>query len=148
MNTEDFWQKIPDYLIATILSRSVPDCEYHLKHKDEREISFFLTQQYRLFSNYSASLQMDMCYSNCRWIISTIFGMEQLFFVGIRYVGKSPNPSPDWYCCRILLCRNSYRMWIAVKSIRFKWKYLSEFRQDSICPPPYLIILGFVSVDF
>jgi hypothetical protein len=25
---------------------------------------FFLTEQYRLFSNYSASLQMDICYSN------------------------------------------------------------------------------------
>jgi hypothetical protein len=24
----------------------------------------FLTQQYRLFSNYSASLQMDICYSD------------------------------------------------------------------------------------
>ncbi len=56
----------------------------------------FLTQQYRLFSNYSASLQIDMCYSDCTRIINTIFGIRQLLFVGIRYVEDSPIPSPDW----------------------------------------------------
>ncbi len=45
----------------------------------------FLTQQYRLFSNYSASLQMDICtvcYSDYTRIIE-IFGIRQLLFLEI-----------------------------------------------------------------
>ncbi len=36
------------------------------------QCKIFLTQQYRLFSNYSASLQIDMCYSDHTRIVSTI----------------------------------------------------------------------------
>ncbi len=59
---------------------------------------FFLTQQYRLFSNYSASLQVDICYSDYTRIKVTMFGTRQLLFVGIRYVVDSPKPLPIWCC--------------------------------------------------
>ncbi len=41
------------------LSEFVTEYENNLGY--EFFIVYFLTQQYRLFSNYSASLQMDMC---------------------------------------------------------------------------------------
>jgi hypothetical protein len=68
----------------------------------------FLTQQYRLFSNYSASLQVDICYSDYTQIEVTMLGTRQLLFVGIRYVVDSPKPLPGWCCGKIWFCRSSY----------------------------------------
>ncbi len=105
----------------------------------------FFTQQYRLFSK-QCTLQMDVCYSGYTRIINTIFGIRKLLFVGIRYVGDSPSPSPDWYCCRIGFCRNSYRKWIAVEVLGSSWVF--EFCQRFLLsPPPKLVILGFVYVE-
>jgi hypothetical protein len=108
--------------------------------------TLFLMQQYRLFSNYSSSLQINMSYSDYTRVINTINWYRMLLFVKIRYVGDTPNPYPDWYYCRNWFCR-SYRKWITVGSIRFKLQYLGGFCQGfHLSPPPYWIFLGFVSV--
>ncbi len=53
---------------------------------------FFLTQQYRLFSNYSASLQEIYVVLIVHKLLILLFGLGQLFFVKIRYVGAPPIP--------------------------------------------------------
>ncbi len=52
----------------------------------------FLTQQYRLFSNYSASLQEMYVVRIVHELLILLFGIGQLLFVRIRYVGAPPIP--------------------------------------------------------
>ncbi len=52
----------------------------------------FLTQQYRLFSNYSASLQEIYVVRIVHELLILLFGIGQLLFVRIRYVGDPPIP--------------------------------------------------------
>jgi hypothetical protein len=56
-------------------------------------VSFiFLKQQYRLFSNYSASLQEIYVVLIIHELLILLFDIGQLFFVKIRYVGAPPIP--------------------------------------------------------
>ncbi len=57
-------------------------------------MKIFLTQQYRLFSNYSASLQMDMCYSDYTRIKIIMFEIKQLCLLGFWCGVDSPKPPP------------------------------------------------------
>jgi hypothetical protein len=52
----------------------------------------FLTQQYRLFSNYSASLQEIYVVLIIHKLLILLFGIGQLLFARIRYVGAPPIP--------------------------------------------------------
>jgi hypothetical protein len=53
---------------------------------------FFLTQQYGLFSNYSASLQGIYVVRIEHELLILLFGIGKLLFVRIRYVGIPPIP--------------------------------------------------------
>jgi hypothetical protein len=56
---------------------------FHRAHREKRKgLKTFFTQQYRLFSNYSASLQMDLCYSGYTRIKIIMFEIK-VMFVGI-----------------------------------------------------------------
>jgi hypothetical protein len=55
-------------------------------------VSNLLTQQYRLFSNYSASLQERYVVLIVHELLILLFGMGQLLFVKIRNVGAPPIP--------------------------------------------------------
>jgi hypothetical protein len=67
-----------------LLGDSIPDI---IDLKD-----FFLTQQYRLFSNYSASLQMDMCYSDYTRIKIIMFEIKQLCLLGLGMLWTPQTP--------------------------------------------------------
>ena len=71
---------------------------YHMGHapRGPRKI-IFLTQQYRLFSNYSASLQMDICYSDYT-LIKNMFEIKQLCLLGFGMLWTPPNPSQIGVC--------------------------------------------------
>jgi hypothetical protein len=55
-------------------------------------VFFFFTQQYRLFSNYSASLQEIYVVLIVHELLILLFGIGQLLFVKFRYVGAPPIP--------------------------------------------------------
>jgi hypothetical protein len=57
----------------------------------------FLTQQYRLFSNYSASLQEVYVVLIIHELLILLFDIGQLFFVKIRYVEAPPIPPQNGF---------------------------------------------------